>query len=106
MSESLLIRFARKPESLAEVRAASTSTAYRFERAHVAETIALTEAEYDDFTKNLLKDCSWLDGKGGERNGLIQAVAVTAPERETLYINPEGYSYARYVGVAISESIN
>jgi len=31
-----------------------------------------------------------------------QVVAITAPERETLYANPEGYSYARYIGTAIS----
>jgi hypothetical protein len=28
-----------------------------------------------------------------------QVIAITAPERETLYANPEGYSYARYIGM-------
>ncbi len=106
MSEQLLIRFARKPESLAEVKAAAQSSAYHFERVHVAETIALTTAEYDDFTRNLLKDRSWLAGKGGGMNGSIQAVAVTAPERTTLYVNPEGFSYARYVGINPNETIH
>lgn len=99
MSEHILIRFARKPESIAEVRAAATSTAYRFERVSIAETIELTEAEYDNFARLMYKNWDWLDGKGGERDGLIQAIAVTAPERPTLYVNPEGYSYARYVGM-------
>lgn len=104
--EPLRIRFARKPECLAEVKAAAHSDAYHLERVAIAESITLTTTEYDVFTRRFLKDCSWLAGKGGGMNGSIQAVAVTAPERTTLYVNPEGYSYARYVGVAISESTN
>ena len=103
MSDHLLIRFACKPECLAEVKAVAHSTAYNFERVHVAETVELTAAEYDTFARSLLKDCSWLAGKGGGMNGSIQAVAVTAPERTTLYVNPEGYAYARYVGINPNE---
>ncbi len=98
--EPLRIRFARKPECLAEIKAAATSPAYHFERVQVTETITLSAQEYDGFTRSLLKDRSWLAGKGGTINGLTQAIAITAPERETLYINPEGYSYARYIGMA------
>ena len=45
----------------------------------------------------------WLEGRGGDSNGLTQVVAITAPGRETLYANPEGYSYARYIGTAQPE---
>lgn len=106
MNEQLLIRFARKPECLAEVIAAAHSSAYHLERVAIAETVSLTTTEYDAFTRSFLKDRSWLAGKGGCINGNIQAVAVTAPERSTLYINPEGFSYARYVGINPNATIH
>jgi len=46
----------------------------------------------------------WLAGKGGWRGEIRLAIAVVAPDRETLYVDPSGSDYGRYVGrrVAIS----
>lgn len=94
----------------------------------VTDTVEMeTHAEYRAFTRSLLLDRDWLDGKGGaridtEEAGLSDnmdewgsddwkiarrfsttlAVKVLPPSTsETmapLYVNPEGHSYARYVG--------
>nr|CUV31814.1 conserved protein of unknown function [Ralstonia solanacearum] len=42
----------------------------------------------------------WLRGKGGGRLGSYFCIEVTAPGRLTLYVNPEGSDYARYVARA------
>lgn len=55
--------------------------------------------DYDDFTRTFLADRDWLAGKGGTHNGMWNVVEIVAPERTTLYVNPEGYAYARYVGM-------
>ena len=60
--------------------------------------------EYDAFTRLIYKDWPWLEGRGGDRNGFTQVVAITAPGPETLYANPEGYSYARYIGTAQTDN--
>ncbi len=99
MSELILIRFARKPGSLQEMKAEIDSPHCEKAKCEVAETVNLTAEEYDTFTRLIYKNWDWLDGKGGDRNGVRQVIAITAPERETLYANPEGYSYARYIGV-------
>ncbi|MHB1668666.1 MAG: ArdC family protein [Thiomonas sp.] len=72
--------------------------------AKVADTKALSAAEYDAFTSDFFKSQSWLAGKGGvERmdDGSDQrhVVEVTAPDRQTLHIDPSGHDYARYVGI-------
>lgn len=63
----------------------------------VTESRTMLPAEWNEFVNNLLDDRDWLAGKGGceEQNQLV--IAVRCGDR-TIYVNPEGYSYARYVG--------
>ncbi len=101
MSNHITVRYARKPTDLDEVKASAADRhGYAFETA-ITETIELSAGEYDAFTRSFLKDYAWLTGKGGVVKNIHQAVAVTAPERITLYVNPEGSSYGRYVGLAV-----
>ena len=70
----------------------------------VVDAKALSAAEYDTFTSDFFKAQPWLAGKGGvERmdDGSDQrhVVEVTAPDRQTLHIDPSGHDYARYVGI-------
>jgi hypothetical protein len=59
----------------------------------------MTAAEYDAFIAKPLASREWLAGKGGWKNNNVRyAVAVTAPERETIYVDPSGSDYGRYVG--------
>lgn len=100
MSNRITVRFARKPSSLQEMKAEIDSPHCETATCEIAETAQLTTEEYDNFTRLIYKNWHWLEGKGGDLNGVRQVIAITAPERETLYANPEGYSYARYIGTA------
>lgn len=64
---------------------------------YITETKELTPAEFDAFARNLLASREWLAGKGGSTGGGSLCVEVTAPHRPRLYVNPEGFDYARYV---------
>lgn len=96
---SILARFARKPYSLDEVlHNADPSTA--LEPIEIELHKELTEAEYDAFANTLLEDRDWLAGLGGHANGRRHVVAVSAPGRITLFVDPSGSRYGRYVGIA------
>ncbi|MDK1379782.1 hypothetical protein QN078_05310 [Ralstonia nicotianae] len=86
--------FARKPADLSQVRGQEYAEVY------VTEIKELTTAEFDDFAGNLLVSRDWLRGKGGGRLGSYFCIEVIAPGRPTLYVNPEGSDYARYVARA------
>ena len=94
------LRFARKPESLAEVRAQLREHRERAEPVVITHTHQLSPQEYDHFGRTLLKDRDWLAGHGGTNlNGATRVVRVIAEGRPTLYINPEGGRYARYIAM-------
>jgi len=101
MSEELFVRFARKPYRFDEVEAAARDTDDLGSRVVIAETKALSAEEYDAFTSTMLKDREWLVGKGGYHNNKRQVIEVTAPDRKTLYVDPSGSSYGRYVGLRV-----
>lgn len=92
-------RFARKPYSLDEVLYNSDPSA-PLEPIEIERRRVLSEAEYDAFTNSLLEDRDWLAGLGGHRGGRRCVVAVSAPNRRTLFVDPSGGSYGRYVGIA------
>ncbi len=100
-TETLRVRFTRKPCDLNEVlhNADPDKTA---NTVVVEKHIELNDAEYDEFAENLLADRAWLKRLGGWLNRDVRsAVMVTAPERTTLYVDPSGSAYGRYVGVAV-----
>lgn len=103
MKNYVLVRYARKPESLHEIESVlryREGTAYKTE---VIEIKEMTVAEYDSFVRRPLVSREWLAGKGGFRNSEIRlAVAVTAPDRRTLYVDPSGSDYGRYIGMAVN----
>lgn len=97
----LRVRFTRKPCSLSEVlhNGDPDPTA---SQVVVEKHVELSSPEYDEFAENLLVDRPWLKGLGGWLNKDVRnAVMVTAPERTTLYVDPSGSAYGRYVGVAV-----
>ena len=92
--------FSRKPANLNEINnpifQECTAAPYS-----IMETIRLSTAMYDKLASDLLADCDFLTGKGGaDENGKAKCILVEAPSRRSLLINPEGYSYARYVAFA------
>lgn len=72
------------------------------EQIHVASRAVMTAAQYDEFTTEggFFKSRLWLAGYGGTRTGKTAVVEVSAPGRKTIYVNPDGGDYARYVGIA------
>jgi hypothetical protein len=100
MTTTLCARFTRKPCSLDEVLHNSDPSAPP-EPIEIELRKELTTADYDAFASTLLEDRDWLTGRGGHANGQRQVVEVSAPGRTTLYVDPSGGSYGRYVGAAI-----
>mgnify|MGYP002735303252 CR=1 FL=1 len=92
-------RFTRKPYSLDEVLHNADPRA-PLEPIEIAWRKELTEAEYDAFASTLLQDRDWLAGLGGHAAGRRRVVAVNAPGRRTVFVDPSGGSYGRYVGIA------
>lgn len=101
MNGTIKVGYARKPSCIGDVKE-SPFGLDPLETA-VVETKAMSTAEYDTFVQDFFASREWLDGKGGSKNGVMQAIEITAPDRESIYINPEGHSYARYVGLHIAE---
>lgn len=107
MSDPVFATFYRKALSLAEIK----STRWGYDggtcEVRIVETKEMTATEYDDFVSDFMVAHTWLDGKGGSslrKKGdtteeIHHCIAITAPDRETIYVNPHGHSYARYVGV-------
>ena len=91
-------RFARKPYSLDEVLH-KTDPSAPFEPIEIELHKELTEAEYDAFANTLLQDRDWLAGLGGHADGRRRVVAVSAPGRTTVFVDPSGSAYGRYVGI-------
>ena len=100
MTTTIRARFTRKPCSLEEVLH-NTDPSAPPESIAIELCKELTTAEYDAFANTLLEDRDWLTGRGGHANGQRKVVEVCAPGRTTLYVDPSGGSYGRYVGVAI-----
>lgn len=61
----------------------------------------MTEAEYNAFIARPLAKREWLAGKGGYQGNIKQAIALVCPGRDTLYVDPSGSDYGRYVGRAV-----
>lgn len=94
------VRFTRKPSDIQEMKSVTWDSDAQVYECEIEETITLPVAHYDSFCRLMYKEWDWLAGKGGFKNNVRQVLEVTAPERETLYVDPSGYSYARYVGIA------
>ena len=100
MTTTIRARFTRKPCSLDEVLH-NTDPSAPPESITIDLRKELTATEYDAFANTLLEDRDWLAGRGGHADGHRRVVEVSAPGRTTLYVDPSGSSYGRYVGVAI-----
>jgi len=106
MSKPIIILI-RKPSNLEEV----ITSAKRKEgdiilsnHYDVESKVILSNADYDKMCKDFYADVSKLIPKeGGQKLSThnIQVTKVQSPNRRDLYIDREGYEYARYVGIAI-----
>jgi hypothetical protein len=94
------------------------------ENASITDIVTLTGEQYEYFSKNLLTDYDFLSKKGGrslhpsdktipegadffsltneqrehfQKNSFSLCVKIQSEGKQNLYINPEGYSYVRYL---------
>lgn len=94
---------------------------YDVERCKIVKIVALSTEGYDTFSHNLLEGFDWLAGEGGGESNedfpehlgawtpavyeryratsWLRVVEIRAPARPAIYANPEGNTYARYVGL-------
>jgi hypothetical protein len=93
----------RKPSDLDEVKSITRANSDRLETVAVVETIILSLAEYKKICQNPLNDYDFLEGKGGycDEHDYRQVVELKAEGQPTLYADPSGSSYCRYLGVEI-----
>ena len=93
----------RKPSDLDEVKSTPRANSDRLETVAVVETINLTQAEHKRVCRNPLNDYGFLKGKGGfsDEHDYRQVVEITADGQPTLYADPSGSSYCRYLGIEV-----
>ena len=93
----------RKPSDLDEVKSTTRANSDRLETVAVVETINLTPAEHKRVCQNPLRDYDFLKGKGGysDEHDYRQVVEIKADGQPTLYADPSGSSYCRYLGIEI-----
>jgi len=98
MQKIVNVRFIRKPCNIEEMTADLEQYDIRPVLSEVIEIWDMSADEYDIFAADFFAHHQRLNGKGGRTGNLHQVIEINAPERKTLYVNPEGFDYARYVG--------
>ena len=91
----------RKPSDITEVLDMSKRYPKRAEIVEITETINLTQEQYCDIQKYPLRDYDFLEGKGVYKDDLQTVIELTCQGKQTLYVDPSGYSYCRYLGIKV-----
>jgi hypothetical protein len=105
----MLGKFARKVFSLDDLKEIVTFGASN-EPYIVAEEIEIGQKEWAEWTADFFEDkTAWFKGKGGIKKtelGVVRECVLirNADSGEELLVDPQGYDYARYVGVACQEA--
>ena len=101
----------RKLSNIEEVLSVSTTIvrdcSFRVEEVMISETINLTRAQYKKICERPLDDYDFLKGKGGydkvDDKEYRKVVELTCEGSLTLYTDPEGSSYCRYLGIKLGD---
>lgn len=100
--KTVKIYMVRKPSDIEEVRDLCRRYAHLAEEAVVAETVELPVVWYDAVCRCPLDNYIFLSGKGGyDDENHRQVVALKCQGKPTLYVDPSGSSYCRYMGVEL-----
>lgn len=94
----LALPFARKPKDLqAVIDGLYNSLPCGI---YVERQLVLSPEDFDSFAANFFAQQPWLDpAQGGGHNDFMLCVQVSAPGRPVLFVNSEGYGYARQVAL-------
>ena len=101
----------RKPSNIEEVLSVSTTIvrdcSFRVEEVLISETINLSREEYKKVCERPLDDYEFLTGKGGydkvDDKEYRKVVELTCDGHLTLYTDPSGLSYCRYLGIKLGD---
>ena len=96
------IYMVRKPSDIDEVMELCRRYNAQAEEVTVVETVNLPPVRYNAVCRNPLDDYIFLSGKGGyDDENHRQVVAIQCHGKPTLYVDPSGSSYCRYMGVEL-----
>ncbi len=93
----------RKPSDIQEVLSMTARYPEYAELVKITETIKLSKEQYREICKYPLQYYDFLDGKGGYVEGWRTVVALTCNGKRTLYTDPSGSSYCRYLGIRVKD---
>ena len=105
--------FVCKPSTLTEVKDGIAEHKHFFDSKggdyYVAEERQLSNQEWQEFTNSFLTDREWISdfcAKEYPANGKqVPCIRVTCPGSEiALIVDPQGFDYARYVGIETADS--
>lgn len=102
--EIIRVMYCRKAVDWDEIRSCLNIPHQYASKTVVVEIKEMDDREYEEFVNNPMASREWLKDKGGTINDIRQSIAVTCAGRPTLYVDPSGYDYARYVGLSIETS--
>ena len=92
----------RKPADIDEVKTMTRDYPQNKETVKVVETINLTPAEYKKVCTRPMDDYKFLKGKGGyDEDNTRTVVELTCAGQPSLYADPSGSSYCRYLGIEV-----
>ena len=100
--ETVKVYMVRKPSDIDEAMELCRRYAEQAEEVVIAEAINLLPVWYDAVCQKPLDDYIFLSGKGGyDDENHRQVVALQCAGRSTLYVDPSGSSYCRYMGIEL-----
>ena len=90
----------RKSSDFEEVKNLCKKYMHEAEEVLIEETVNLPQVWYEALCQRPLDNCIFLSGKGGYDDlGHRNVVAIKCSGKPTLYVDPSGSSYCRYMGV-------
>ena len=94
----------RKPADIDEVKAITRANINRLETVVVVETVHLPPAWHAAVCQRPMDNYPFLSGKGGyTEENMRKVIALQCPGRPTLYVDPSGSSYCRYMGIEVEQ---
>ena len=98
--ETVKVYMVRKPSDFEEVKTLCKKYAHEVEEVLIEETVNLPPTWYEALCQRPLDSYIFLSGKGSYDDfGHRKVVAIKCQGKPTLYVDPSGSSYCRYMGV-------
>ncbi|MBO7244628.1 MAG: hypothetical protein J6V53_05055 [Alphaproteobacteria bacterium] len=98
--KTLKVYMVQKPSDFEEVKNLCKKYAHEAKEILIEETINLPPTWYEEFCQCPLDNYIFLSGKDVyDDTGHRKIVAIKSQDKPTLYVDPSGSSYCRYMGV-------